>query len=120
MAERRPMGSLEHAVLQELWASPEGATPSEVLGALDRDLAYTTVMTILTRLWTKGLVERERRGRAYAYRASVSEAELAAARMHETLRRVKDRPAALSRFVGSLSRHDEKALRELLDKPEAR
>ncbi len=115
MSDRRPMGSLENAVLQELWARPNGATPSEVLDALAEDLAYTTVMTVLTRLWTKDLVDRERRGRAYAYVAKVSEADLAASRMHDTLRRVKDRQAALGRFVGTLSRRDEKALRRLLD-----
>ncbi len=114
------MGALENAVLQELWARPGGATPSEVLDALGADLAYTTVMTILTRLWTKDLVDRERRGRAYAYVARVSEADLAAAKMHETLHRVKDRQAALGRFVGTLSRRDERALRRLLDDAEGR
>lgn len=114
------MGALENAVLQRLWERPHGATPAEVLEALGEDLAYTTVMTILTRLWDKGLVDRERRGRAYAYRASVSEADLAAQRMHETLRYVQNRPEALSRFVGTLSRRDETALRRLLGDPEPR
>jgi predicted transcriptional regulator len=117
MADRRPMGSLENAVLHELWARPQGATPSEVLEALGADLAYTTVMTILTRLWNKDLVDRERRGRAFAYMAKVTEADLAAARMHDTLRHVKDRQAALGRFVGTLSRRDEKALRRFLEDP---
>ncbi len=118
MAERRAMGALETAVLQQLWERPGGATPAEVRDALGAELAYSTVMTILTRLWGKGLVDREHRGRAYAYRALFSEADLAAKRMHDTLRSVKNRPAALSRFVGTLSRRDETALRRLLDDPE--
>ena len=36
-------------------ASAAGATPREVKDALAGDLAYTTVMTILARLWRKGL-----------------------------------------------------------------
>ncbi len=72
------MGSLEAAVLEQLWARPEGATPAAVHDALGADLAYTTVMTILTRLWKKGLVDREPQGRSFAYRPLVSEAELVA------------------------------------------
>ena len=108
------MGALESEVLAALWSTDDGATPAEVLDMLGEDLAYTTVMTILTRLWRKGLVERERQGRAYVYRPSISEAELAAARMRAHLEQVADREAALSRFVGSLSRKEERILRRLL------
>ena len=109
------MGALEQDVLRQVWSKPEGITPGEVLEGLDADLAYTTVMTILTRLWKKGLVDRTQRGRAYAYLPAVSEAELAATRMRETLSRTADREATLSRFVDSLSRRDEAALRRILD-----
>jgi predicted transcriptional regulator len=110
------MGGLETEVLQQLWAEGAASTPAEVLEGLDdKGLAYTTVMTILTRLWRKGLVERERRGRAYAYRAVISEADLAAQRMQATFNGVTDRSATLSRFVGSLDRKDERLLRRLLD-----
>ncbi len=110
------MGSLEAQVLAELWARPEGATPAEVLQAIGEPLAYTTVMTILTRLWKKGLAERERHGRAFVYRSTVSEADLAAERMRATLETVHDRKATLSLFVGNLSRKDERILRQLLDR----
>lgn len=114
--KRRPMGALESEVLAALWAAGRPMTPRETLGALVADdLAYTTVMTILTRLWQKGVVEREQVGRAYVYTPRVSEADLAATRMHEQLARAGDKEAALSRFVGSLSRRDERLLRRLLD-----
>ena len=115
MSDRRPMGALETDVLRALWASATPSTPAEVLRQLGTDLAYTTVMTILTRLWRKGLVEREQQGRAYAYQALVSEADLTAKRMKETLAATKDREAALTRFVDSLSKRDERALRRVLD-----
>lgn len=113
--KRRPMGALEGEVLAALWAADRPMTPRETLDALaDDDLAYTTVMTILTRLWQKGVVEREQVGRAYVYTPKVSEADLAATRMHEQLARAGDKEAALSRFVGSLSRRDERLLRRVL------
>ena len=68
-----------------------------------RALAYTTVLTILVRLHDKGLVERERVGRAYAYRPRRSREEQAALRMGELLDTAKDAPVVLARFVASLS-----------------
>ncbi|MBA2624088.1 MAG: BlaI/MecI/CopY family transcriptional regulator [Acidimicrobiia bacterium] len=118
-AERRGTGELEAEVLAALWSvEPDPATPSDVQAALGSDLAYTTVMTILSRLWKKGLVERERQGRAYAYRPLLSEAELAARRMQAQLDRTKDREAALSRFVDALPKRDERVLRRIIHKLE--
>jgi predicted transcriptional regulator len=114
MAERREMGALEHEVLSELWSLGEPATPADVLDALQTNLAYTTIMTILSRLWEKGLVTRKRRGRAYAYSPVLTEAELTAQRMRETLAAASDQKAALSRFVGSLSARETRSLRALL------
>jgi len=114
------MGSLEADVLRYLWKLNGGATPGQVADALDVDIAYTTVMTVLTRLWRKGLVERERQGRAYAYRACGSEADFAAQRMRDALDRADDSKAALSRFVDTLSPRDSKALRQVLARLEKR
>jgi predicted transcriptional regulator len=114
MAERRPMGSLEASVLDQLWHSTDPLTPADVQADLDTDLAYTTVMTILTRLWKKGLVTRSRSGRAYAYSPAATQAEFLAERMQGELGRTKDRPAVLSQFVDKLSKKDAAALRDLL------
>jgi predicted transcriptional regulator len=117
---RRAMGELESEVLGLLWAADGALTPNEVLDRLGGGIAYTTAMTILSRLWQKGLAEREPRGRAFAYRPAVTEAELAAQRMRATLDRTNDREAALARFVGTLSKKDEQALRRLLGRLEAK
>jgi len=108
------MGELESAVLAQLWAAGEPLTAAGVRDALGDELAYTTVMTILARLWEKGLLTRQRRGRAFAYWPSVSEAELAAQRMRATLDRTTDREKALASFVDELSVKDERALRRIL------
>lgn len=109
------MGSVEAEVLKALWAADGYTTPAEIKDSLSFDLAYTTVNTILVRLWNKGLVERDRFGRSFSYRAKLGEDELTATRMYGELRRAQDRPAALSRFVGRLGKRDLAALRKLIE-----
>lgn len=111
-----PTGELEAAVMDVLWDRGGWSTPGEVQETLSegRPLAYTTVMTILVRLWQKGRLERERDGRAYAYRPHLSREEHAAARMAELLQSTGDRPLALSHFVKDLSPADLAQLRRVL------
>lgn len=101
-------------MLGVLWEADRPLTPSEVRDRLPSGLAYTTVMTVLTRLWNKGLTSRERRGRAYAYGATVSESQLAADRMRRVLDGSSDRLATMSRFVDGLSEGEADALRRAL------
>src|SRR5215208_1184246 len=69
---KRSMGELERAVMDILWDQGGWLTPGEVHQRLQDPPAYTTVMTILVRLCTKGRVERHRDGRAYAYHPVVT------------------------------------------------
>ena len=112
---RRPDGALERDVMEVLWRGNAALTPAEVREQLGADLAYTTVMTILARLHDKGRVDRELRGRAYAYTPTVSESEMAAEKMTAALSTTSDRAGALGGFVGGLSKRDLAALRRLLD-----
>lgn len=114
MASRRPMGALEDEVMEYLWSVVEPATPAEVHEIVAPELAYTTVMTVLSRLYDKGRLDRERRGRAYAYRTVASKAEHRAEEMSASLTDAGDRAAVLSRFVDSLDNDDAKILRDLL------
>lgn len=116
---RRAPGSLAAEVLAVLQAADGALSPGEVrerLAAADHPavLSYSTVVTILSRLHDKGMADRHRVGRAYAYRAVADEAELAARRMRRVLDAEDDRGAVLARFVGDLSNRDEVLLRELL------
>jgi predicted transcriptional regulator len=119
MAERRPMGALEAEVMACLWAAKGPTTPAVVRDKLPQPLAYTTVSTILVRLWQKGLVSRERNGKAFLYTSIVGEADLAAQRMHQALQRTGDHRAALSRFVDTLTVREAKALRQILGQLDA-
>lgn len=114
MVRRRAMGALEAEVLSRLWAASDAMTPADVVDAMDEPPAYTTVMTILTRLWRKGLVSREPRGRAFAYRPVMDEAEFAAQKMRASLDAAANREAALSHFVGALTKREERALRRII------
>lgn len=111
------MGELESAVMNVLWDAADHLTPRQVQQTLrqERALAYTTVMTILVRLFEKGRLEREQLGRAFAYRPLLSREEWAAQRMSELFTETRDRPLALSYFVGRLKPSDRARLRSLLD-----
>ena len=111
------MGELEASVMDVLWDRGGWLTPAEVHEALEpgRPLAYTTVMTILVRLWQKGRLERQRDGRAYAYRPTRTREEYAADRMGAVLAAAgQDRPLALSHFLEGLGAADRAQLRRLL------
>ena len=116
MVPKLAMGELETAVMDVVWRCDAPVTPGDVrtLLAGQRPLAYTTVMTILVRLWRKGRLERERVGRAYAYRPVDSQEEYAAARMGEVLGGVPDRPKALGHFVHVLDPVDRAQLERML------
>jgi predicted transcriptional regulator len=109
------MGALEAQILTYLWAADRPLTPREVLDGIDLDLAYTTVLTILTRLWKKGLADREQHGRVFAYRPKIAEADYVAGAMHRELDRARDQAAVLASFVGKLPKKDVRLLRELLE-----
>ncbi|MFF4289763.1 BlaI/MecI/CopY family transcriptional regulator [Streptomyces sp. NPDC001633] len=113
---RRGQGQLESQVLAALQQAPGPVTAAWVRERLGGDLAYTTVMTILSRLHAKQAVSRERSGRAYAWTAAADEAGLAALRMRHVLDGEPDRDAVLTRFVSALPPHDAQLLRTLLDR----
>lgn len=120
------MGELEQAVLEALWdldgadAERPGvsgrAVHERLQGRDGRDLAYTTVMTVLDRLARKDVVVRERDGRAFRYAPRLTRAAMTAEVMHEALEGTRgDREQALVSFVGEASAEDLAALRRALD-----
>ena len=112
---RRAAGELEAAALAALQSAGTPLTPAQVRDALQGDLAYTTVVTILSRLHAKGVLTRLRVGRAYSYAPVADEPGLAARRMRGVLDAEADREAVLARFVSDLSSEDEQVLRRMLE-----
>jgi len=99
------------AVLQEAGSA---LSPGEVRERIGGALAYTTVVTILSRLHAKGVLERHKAGRAYLYAPVADQPGLAARRMARVLDGEADREAVLARFVSSLSDSDEELVRRML------
>jgi len=115
---RRAAGELEAAALAVLQAA--GLLPQPVPYLPGRQsrpgghLAYSTVVTILSRLYAKGVLTRSRSGRAYSYTPVADEPGLAARRMRGLLEAEPDREAVLARFVSGMSPADEQLLRRML------
>jgi predicted transcriptional regulator len=118
LGQRRPTGALSGQVLEVLLAAGRALTPAEVQRALaevdPRPLAYTTVVTVLSRLHAQGLADRFRSGRAFAYLAVADHSRLAARRMRRVLDAENDRDSVLASFVNDLTGRDEDVLRRLL------
>jgi predicted transcriptional regulator len=120
------MGDLERAVMEQLWSLEDDgwSTVREVHSALaeHRDVAYTTVMTVMDRLAKKGLLTQRKEGRAYAYRPAGSRSAMTADLMREALTEFaeQDRRTALVAFVGEADEEERAALREALAELEGR
>ena len=127
MAKQTRLGDLERAVMDHLWSVPHPQTVRQVHEALSeqRDLAYTTVMTTLSRLYTKRALSRSLRGRAFVYEligdSSRARSSITAHQMRMLLDAGADRASVLSRFVETLDGETEQLLRRLLtDEPTGR
>ncbi|NUR99643.1 MAG: BlaI/MecI/CopY family transcriptional regulator [Kribbellaceae bacterium] len=112
----RGFGELEAAVMERLWSWGRPAVVREVLDDLntDRDLAYTTVMTVMDNLHRKGWLTREREGRAYRYEPVASRQEYNAELMREILAGSGDQAGTLLRFVESATPQEADAIRRAL------
>ncbi len=126
MAQRRTggaqglLGPLEYAVMAALWADAPAGVPT-VLERLNEarspsdQLAYTTVMTVLGRLYDKGLVERQRRGRGYDYSPRFDEDGLVEHLSRQEVGDLLDRygDVALAQFAAALDGADEELVERL-------
>jgi predicted transcriptional regulator len=114
--ERKPadrlLGPLEAEVMEIIWSSGQPMSVRELLERINDDrepqLAYTTVMTVMSRLVDKGVLRRTRHGRGYIYEATAS--DRAAIAVRNVMRQFGD--AAMAHFVEE-ARTDPQALRRL-------
>jgi predicted transcriptional regulator len=125
MAKLTRLGELERAVMDHLWSSGEPQTVRQVHEALSarRDLAYTTIMTVLQRLAKKNLVVQHRDDRAHRYAPMHGRDELVAGLMVDALDQVSDsgsREAALVHFVERVGADEAAALRRALAELESK
>lgn len=110
------LGDLERAVMQTVWEAPGPLTGRQVADALGgRSLAYTTVLTVLTRLARKGLLTRDSSSRTHSYAAVASREDHVSVLMQQALNQAEDRTAALQHFARSVTPDEATALRRALE-----
>jgi len=111
------LGPLEIEVMEKMWQfGPSNVR--DVVGRLDRTLAYTTVMTTLDRLFKKGLLNREMTDRAFIYKAKVTKEEFDRRRAGDIMAGFlagpeESRQLLLSCLVDAVGTHDAMLLDEL-------
>jgi predicted transcriptional regulator len=122
-ASSSQLGPLEQRLLEALWERGN-ATVRELLESGCDDLAYTTVMTTLDRLFKKNLLDREAEGRAFRYSPRLTRQEMHREVAGEAFRQFLDAsPAAslpLSYLVEILSERDAQLLDDLKEVVEAK
>ena len=117
-------GTLERAVMNELWDAGGPMLVRELRERVNarsgRELAYTTVQTVVDRLAHKGFVLRTQDGRAHRYAPIRSREEHIAALMLEALSDTGKRGAVLARFAQLVDARDARALLQALTDRSAR
>ncbi|MDQ0382005.1 BlaI/MecI/CopY family transcriptional regulator [Amycolatopsis thermophila] len=117
------LGDLESAVMDVLWNTPEPVKVRAVLEQLNtpKQLAYTTVMTVLDNLHRKGWVERQLDGRAYLYQPAIGREEAAARALRDIVNSSGNPEGVLLHFAQSVSEEEVDVLRKgLRRKPRRR
>ena len=119
MRRAQPLSDLQLSILRVLWAEEE-ASVAQVQEALrdERDLALTTVATLLSRLETRGVISRRAEGRQFVYRAAVAEEDVRRSMVDAlTDRLFEGDPAALVHHLideGSINRAELERLEKLV------
>src|SRR5579872_2972626 len=117
------LGPLEERLLEALWKRGNG-TVRELVDECFEDLAYTTVMTTLDRLFKKNLLSREGEGRAFRYTPRFTREELHREAIGEALRQLMSASPAsalpLSYFVEIVTERDAQLLDQLQEVVEAK
>ncbi|MCL4395680.1 MAG: BlaI/MecI/CopY family transcriptional regulator, partial [Chloroflexi bacterium] len=72
---KRALGDLEAGIMELMWKCDRASVRAIHDRLSDRALAYTTIMTVMSRLATKGLLKKEKEGKQYIYSAALTREE---------------------------------------------
>ena len=123
MAAPPPLHELESEIMEEMWGRAE-ATVRDVQHALNaratKQRAYTTLLTVMTRLDAKGLLVRRREGRFDVYSAALGRDEYLAARAEASVEALVEdfgdlALAHFARHIGGLDPQRLETLRRIAD-----
>ncbi len=112
----REFGQLESAIMEVIWSEDKPCPVREVRERLSygRPIAYTTVMTVMTILHGKGVLRREKHGRAWRYWPAERREEHDARLMAEILRSGADAGATLRLFLNLMSEQETDEIRNVV------
>jgi predicted transcriptional regulator len=112
----REFGELEAQVMDRVWRHNRPVLVRDVLSDLntERELAYTTVLTVMEKLRRKGWLRRQRTGRAYAYEAVASRESYTARLMCDALATSDNQTVSFVHFLEQLTNEEARALRTAL------
>lgn len=115
-------GDLEAVIMDRVWCSESPVLVRDVVEAIqgDREIAFTTVQTVMEILYRKGWLARTKEGRAYRYWAPRPREEYTAALLGEAFDTTSDRGAAFSRLLQDLEPDEVAELSQALDEAKVR
>ena len=114
----RGFGELEAVVMDRIWNRDGTTTVREIFDELtaEREIAYTTVMSTMDNLHTKGWLARERDGKAYRYWPALTREQHSAQLMREALDGGGRSDLVLSHFLEQISPEESARLRAALQR----
>jgi predicted transcriptional regulator len=114
----RGFGELEVVVMDRIWDRDGTTTVREIFDELaaEREIAYTTVMSTMDNLHTKGWLARERDGKAYRYWPTLTREQHSAQLMREALDAGGRSELVLSHFLEQISAEESARLRAALQR----
>ena len=107
------LGDLEREVMEVMWTSPSVAFTVRDVAEYFPNHAYTTIMTVLSRLSTKGFLQESKQGRLNAFTATASREDYITGLIMDALAHTEDRQAALSHFAEALAPSDRSFFRKI-------
>ena len=114
---RKILGDMEADVMEAMWARGSATVHDvhEGLAAAHRELAYTTVMTVMSRLADKGLLKKRKDGAAYVYVPAASKDEFTRRTVGMVVSELLDdfTAPAMSQFVDFVGEQDDAAIEAL-------
>lgn len=103
------LGELEQRIMNLIWESDHPLRPIDVCEKLSNQYAYSTIVTILTRLYNKEILHRQKCGKVYHYWAQKSREEFANSKLKNLFKGILDNygQLAISQFVDSIEDNPE-------------
>jgi predicted transcriptional regulator len=110
------LGDLERDVMEVIWTTPSSAMTVREVGEHFPDHAYTTILTVLSRLSAKGFLQEAKEGRLSTFRATASREDYITGLILDALSNTEDRHAALAHFAESLTPGDRSFFRKMINR----